>query len=71
MSSTPASQTVTVLDVVTPNGVLGASATDVIAFYGATPAAKPTITGSKGSNAALASLITALATLGLLVDSSS
>lgn len=42
-----------------------------IGFYGATPGAKPTITGSRGANAALASLLTALATLGLLTDSSS
>lgn len=41
-----------------------------IGFYGTTPAAKPTVTGSRGSNAALASLLTALAGLGLLTDSS-
>lgn len=42
-----------------------------IGFYGAAPAAKPTVTGSRGANAALASLLTALATLGLITDSSS
>ena len=42
-----------------------------IGFFGATPAAKPTVTGSRGGNAALASLLTALATLGLITDSSS
>lgn len=42
-----------------------------LGFYGTTPAAKPTITGSRGSNAALASLLTSLASLGLLTDSSS
>lgn len=41
-----------------------------IGFFAATPAAKPTVTGSCGGNAALASLITALATLGLVTDSS-
>ncbi len=41
-----------------------------IAFFGATPAAKPTVTGSKGANAALTSLLSALATLGLITDSS-
>lgn len=41
-----------------------------IGFFAATPAAKPTVTGSRGGNAALASLITALATLGLVTDSS-
>lgn len=40
-----------------------------IGFYGAAPAAKPTVTGAKGGNAALASLLTALATLGILTDS--
>ena len=40
-----------------------------LGFYGATPAAKPTITGSKGANAALTSLLSALATLGLVTDS--
>ncbi|MCY7323368.1 MAG: hypothetical protein LH660_16570, partial [Phormidesmis sp. CAN_BIN36] len=39
-----------------------------LGFFNATPAAKPTVTGSKGGNAALASLITALATLGLVTD---
>lgn len=40
-----------------------------IGFYGATPAAKPTITGSRSGNAALADLLTDLATLGLITDS--
>ena len=40
-----------------------------IGFYNATPAAKPTITGSRGGNAALASLLTGLAALGLVTDS--
>lgn len=40
-----------------------------IGFYNTTPAAKPTITGVRDSNAALASLLTELATLGLLTDS--
>ena len=42
-----------------------------VGFYGTAVAAKPTVTGSRGSNAALASLLTALAGLGLLTDSSS
>ena len=42
-----------------------------IGFFGANPAAKPTITGAKDGNAALASLITALAQLGLVTDSTS
>lgn len=42
-----------------------------LGFYGHATAAKPTVTGSRGSNAALASLLTGLAGLGLLTDSSS
>ena len=38
------------------------------AVNGATPPAKPTVTGSRGGNAALASLLTALASYGLIVD---
>lgn len=41
-----------------------------IGFYNHATAAKPTVTGSKGANAALTSLLTALAGLGLLTDSS-
>ena len=41
-----------------------------VGFYGAAPAAKPTVTGSRGANAALADLLTELASLGLLTDSS-
>lgn len=39
-------------------------------FFAAAPVAKPTVTGSRGGNAALASLLTALANLGLITDSS-
>lgn len=42
-----------------------------LGFYGATPGAKPTITGSRGGNAALGNLLTALATLGLITNSTS
>jgi hypothetical protein len=37
--------------------------------FGVTPIAKPTVSGAKGSNAALGSLMTALAALGLVTDS--
>lgn len=40
-----------------------------IGFYGTTPVSKPTVTGSKGGNAALDSLVQALATLGLITNS--
>lgn len=48
--------------VVSPDGGPG--------FYGAAPVAKPTVTGSRTDGTALASLLTALATLGLITDSS-
>lgn len=40
-----------------------------LGFYGGTPAAKPTITGSRSGNAALADLLVKLAALGLITDS--
>lgn len=40
-----------------------------VGFNGTTPIAKPTVTGSRGGNAALASLLTALANYGLITDS--
>jgi hypothetical protein len=40
-----------------------------LGFFNTTPTTKPTITGSRGSNAALADLLTKLAGLGLLTDS--
>lgn len=47
------------------------SNTTSLGFFGTAPTTKPTVTGSRGGNAALASLLTALAGLGLIVDSSS
>ena len=40
-------------------------------FFGTAPTTKPTVTGAHSSNAALQSLLTALANLGLITDSSS
>ena len=40
-----------------------------IGFFGTSPTTKPTVTGSRGGNAALTSLLTALATLGLITNS--
>ena len=57
--------------------VVGGSATDTLkvtgnqGFYNTAPISKQTVSGSKASNAALASLITALAALGLVTDSTS
>lgn len=42
-----------------------------IGFFGGAGGAKPTVSGSRAANAALASLLTALAGLGLLTDSTS
>jgi hypothetical protein len=42
-----------------------------IGFYGTTPVTKPSVTGSRGGNAALDSLLTQLAALGLLTNSTS
>ncbi len=42
-----------------------------IGFFGAVPADKPVVTGAKGDNPALASLLAALARLGLLTDRTS
>lgn len=41
-----------------------------IGFHGGTAIAKPTVTGAKGTNAALASLLAALAAYGLIIDNS-
>jgi hypothetical protein len=42
-----------------------------VGFLGATPVARPTVSGSRGANAALASLLTALSNLGLITNSTS
>ena len=42
-----------------------------IAFFDGTPTGKPTITGSRGGNAALASILTQLDSLGLIDDTTS
>lgn len=47
-----------------------ASSASALAFHGTAAINKPTVTGSRAANAALASLLTALANYGLLVDSS-
>lgn len=50
-----------------PVGIGGSSSH--LAFYGGTLTTQQTITGSRGGNAALANLLTAFATFGLIVDS--
>lgn len=46
-----------------------AADTTGLGFFGSAPIAKPNTTGSRGGNAALASLLTNLANLGLITDS--
>lgn len=55
----------------TATGVQLGKSGGTVGFYGGTATALQTVTGSRGGNAALASLLTALATFGLIVDSSS
>jgi hypothetical protein len=48
---------------------LGSATTERLGFWGATPITRPAITGSRGGNAAVASLLTQLAAAGLITDS--
>jgi hypothetical protein len=50
------------------NATLCNAAGDTLKFHGGTGATQQTVTGSRGGNAALADLLTKLATLGLIVD---
>jgi hypothetical protein len=53
----------------TANVLFRAKTNGDLAFRNSAPIAKPTVTGSRGGNAALASLLTALANQGLITDS--
>ncbi len=56
----------------TADGTLvGRNTTSKVGFFGTTPVGRATVTGSKGSNAALTSLIAALVAQGLIIDSTS
>jgi len=58
------------IDYGSPDGaVLGRTATERIGFYGATPVAKQTISGSLSSGVGTSSIAVALAALGLVVNS--
>lgn len=59
---------ITTDDIQIPHGSTGGTK---LGFYGTEPVVKPTVTGSTGSNAALISLLSALADLGLITDSTS
>jgi hypothetical protein len=50
------------------NRILRLGQGQTLGFYGASPAAKPAVTGSRGGNAALESLLIVLAQLGLITD---
>jgi hypothetical protein len=49
---------------------IGTATNQLLGFWNAAPVVQQTVTGSRAGNAALASLLTALATAGLVVDSS-
>jgi hypothetical protein len=51
-----------------PGRVIVGGSGQRVSFFGATPAVKPTIAGARGGNAALGSLISGLAGLGLIID---
>lgn len=57
--------------VVIPAGKALAHNTGNLGFFATTPTGQKTVTGSRGGNAALASLLTQLAAYGLIIDSSS
>jgi len=50
------------------NGITLGSSGQKIGFYGAAPITKPSITGSRGGNAALTSVIAALSAYGIVMD---
>lgn len=50
------------------NGIVLGQAGQKIGFYGTTPVTKPAVSGSRGGNGALASLLTALTAYGLVTD---
>jgi hypothetical protein len=54
---------------VAASGTGGVQFNSNVGFNSTAPVARPTVTGAKGSNAALASLLTALASYGLISDS--
>jgi hypothetical protein len=63
-----AAQTFTAAQSFSDNVTLGGSGKQV-GFYGATPISRPVVSGVQGGNTALGSLLSALAALGLIVDS--
>jgi len=68
MASTPYTATSTITETNGPNSVIGLNAADSVGFFGSAGVAKQTVSGLKGSNAALASLIAALVAYGIIID---
>lgn len=67
---TPTSSTVADIKQIGGSGTTYLSMADAaLGFFGASPVAKPTVSGSRGGNVALANLLTALANLGLITNS--
>jgi hypothetical protein len=69
LSIVPGATAATVITL-TPSGTAGVQINATMGFNSTPPVAKPTVSGSRGANAALASLLTALAATGLLTDGS-
>lgn len=69
-TSTPSVTLATVTQHLGNGAVVVTDADGAIGFYGATPAAKATVTGARDDGTALASLLDALEAMGLIVDSS-
>lgn len=61
----------TLRDKDTPTNILMTWGSGTLGFFGASPSGRQTVTGSRGGNAALADLLSKLATLGLITDSTS
>ena len=68
--SNPATTTSPLVSPLAAGPVIGQDALDTVGFYGSAGTAKPTITGARDDGTALASLLTALADMGLVVDES-
>ena len=74
--SVPSGQTFRIRDGTTTRFIMTGSSigiggnSSLLRFFGGTAIAKPTVTGSRAGNVALTSLLTQLANLGLLTDSS-
>lgn len=66
--------TVGTINLVAVGGIItigGSGGSDQVGFFGSNGTTKPTVSGSKSGNAALGSLISALAAMGLIADGSS